>query len=97
MIPIDAMDWQAEYDQLRTEVRSYSPELAEKPHCVIFTKLDLLGESYTPPIDAPDAFGVLSISAAGRIGLDALLAAWWSQLLAMRKAGTTHGTDVARP
>ena len=43
LIPIDAMDYQAEYDQLRREVREYSAELAEKPHCVVFTKLDLLG------------------------------------------------------
>ena len=44
LIPIDSMDWQEEYDQLRTEIRSYSAELADKPHCVVFTKMDLLGE-----------------------------------------------------
>jgi hypothetical protein len=56
MIPIDAMDWQAEYDQLRREIEQYSPELAKKPHCVVFTKLDLLGEHYIPEIEAPAAF-----------------------------------------
>src|SRR5215212_9257135 len=81
LIPIDAMDWQAEYDQLRREVEQYSPELARKPHCVVFSKLDLLGEVYVPEIEAPDAFAVLSISAAGRQGLQALLATWWSRLL----------------
>jgi GTP-binding protein len=86
MIPIDAMDWQEEYDKLRVEVRSYSEELAAKPHCVVFTKLDLLGEDYVPEIEAPGAFGLYSISAAGRIGLEEVKAAWWSQLLAMRKA-----------
>jgi len=86
LIPIDAMDWQAEYDQLRAEVRNHSEELAEKPHCVIFTKLDLLGEDYVPEIDAPAAFGKWSISAAGRMGLDTLKSAWWSKLLEMRKA-----------
>src|SRR5437763_14168543 len=50
LIPIDAMDWQAEYDQLRREIAEYSPDLATKPHCVVFTKLDLLGEPYPPPI-----------------------------------------------
>jgi GTP-binding protein len=85
LIPIDAMDWQAEYDQLRREIESYSPALAEKPHCVVFTKLDLLGEPYVPEIEAPDAFGLYSISAAGRSGLDELKAAWWTRLLAMRK------------
>jgi GTP-binding protein len=86
LIPIDAMDWQAEYDQLRREIASYSTELAGKPHCVIFTKLDLLGEHYVPDIEAPSAFGRYSISAAGRLGLDELKAAWWAKLLEMKKA-----------
>ncbi len=86
MIPIDAMDWQEEYDKLRAEVRSYSEELAQKPHCVVFSKLDLLGEDYVPEIEAPEAFGLFSISAAGRMGLEEIKAAWWSELLAMRKA-----------
>ena len=86
LIPIDAMDWQAEYDQLRHEVAKYSGELAAKPHCVVFTKLDLMGEDYVPPIETQGAFGVYSVSAAARSGLDGLKAAWWERLLAMRKA-----------
>src|SRR5215203_6287816 len=86
LIPIDAMDWQQEYDDLRREVAAYSEELARKPHCVVFTKLDLLGEEFVPPIEAPDAFGSFTISAAARTGLDPLLAGWWRQLLGMRKA-----------
>lgn len=93
LIPIDAMDWQAEYDQLRREIGQYSAELAEKPHCVVFTKLDLLGEHYVPEIEAPGAFGKYAISAAGRMGLDELNAAWWSQLLAMRKTTARAGED----
>jgi GTP-binding protein len=86
MIPIDAMDWQAELDQLRHEVAAYSEELAKKPFCVVFSKLDLLGEHYVPEVEATGAFGMFSISAAGRMGLDTLLDAWWRQLLAMRAA-----------
>ena len=86
LIPIDAMDWQAEYDQLRTEIKSYSEELAAKPHCVVFTKLDLMGEDYVPEIETPGAFGMWSISAPGRQGLDVLKAAWWSKILEIRKA-----------
>jgi len=86
LIPIDAMDWQEEYDALRREVSSYSAELATKPHCVVFTKLDLLGEEYVPEIEAPDAFGVFSISAAGREGLDTLMSAWWSKILELKKS-----------
>ncbi len=85
MIPIDAMDWQAEYDQLRAEIASYSAELAAKPHCVVFTKLDLMGESYVPEIETQGAFAKLSISAAGRLGLDAVKDAWWRKLLELKK------------
>jgi GTP-binding protein len=53
---------------------------------VLFTKMDLLGEDFVPPIEAPDAFGFFAISAAARTGLDALLAGWWRQLLGMRKS-----------
>ena len=86
LVPIDSMDWQAEYDQLRREITAYSRQLAQKPHCVVFSKMDLLGEEDPPPIDAPDAFGVFALSAAARQGLDELIAAWWSQLLGLRKA-----------
>src|SRR5512132_925158 len=72
LIPIDTMDWQAELDQLRKEIAAYSAELAAKPYCVVFTKLDLLGEHYIPEVEAPGAFGRYAISAAGRMGLDDL-------------------------
>jgi GTPase len=97
LIPIDSMDWQAEYDQLRREIEAYSQELAAKPHCVVFTKLDLLGEEFVPAIEAPGALGTFSISAAGRTGLDELKAAWWTWLLAMRKAGERVERDATAP
>jgi GTP-binding protein len=86
LVPIDAEDWQAELDQLRAEVAAYSSELAAKPYCVVFSKLDLLGELYVPEISAPGAFGCYAVSAPGRLGLEPLLDAWWRQLLAMRTA-----------
>src|SRR5829696_3066498 len=97
LIPIDSMDWQAEYDQLRREVSSYSEELARKPHCVVFTKMDLLGEDEAPPIEAADAFGVFTISAAARTGLDALKSAWWRKLLEMHKAAVQPVREVELP
>src|SRR6476646_411676 len=97
LIPIDAMDWQAEYEQLREEVEAYSPELAQKPHCVVFTKMDLLGDEPAPPIDAGDAFGVFAISAAGRTGLEPMIAAWWSRLLQFKKATVKRDDSVALP
>ena len=97
LIPIDALDWQVEYDQLRNEIAQYSSELGQKPHCVVFTKMDLLGEDEAPPIEAPDAFGVFAISAAARTGLDALKLAWWRRLLDMRKAAVQPVKDVELP
>lgn len=95
MIPIDAEDWQVEYDQLRRELSSYSAELAAKPHCVVFTKLDLLGEDYVPPIEAPQAFAIFAISAAARTGLEPLLAAWWSELLRLRAEADERARNEA--
>ncbi len=86
LIPIDSMDWQEEYDQLRKEIAAYSPELIDRPHCVVFTKLDLLGEDYVPAIRTDSAFGVFAVSAPGRQGLDKLLAAWWSELLTLKES-----------
>jgi GTP-binding protein len=97
LVPIDSMDWQAEYDQLRAEIEAYSVELAQKPHCIVFTKMDLLGNEPPPPIDAPDAFGVFAISAAGREGLEPLLAAWWRLLLDMKKTVAKRDESVPLP
>jgi GTP-binding protein len=97
LVPIDSLDWQEEYDQLRREIAQYSAELSEKPHCVVFTKMDLLGEDEPAPIEAPDAFGIFAISAAGRSGLDELKLAWWRRLLAMRKASTQPIRDLELP
>lgn len=97
LVPVDAMDWQAEYEGLRAEIASYSAELAEKPHCVVFSKMDLLGEDDAPPISAPDAFGVFAISAAARGGLDVLLDGLWRRLLALRKSWEVPAGDAALP
>jgi GTP-binding protein len=97
LIPIDAMDWQQEFDDLRREVAAYSGALAEKPHCIVFTKLDLLGEEFIPPVDAPGSFGAFAVSAAARTGLDELLAGWWRQLLGMRKAAERREGSVQLP
>ncbi len=97
LIPVDAMDWQAEYEGLRSEIRQYSQELAGKPHCVVFTKMDLLGDDEAPPIEAPDAFGVYVISAAGRTGLEEIKLAWWRRVLDMKKQLTRPVKDLELP
>ena len=88
LIPVDSMDWQIEYDGLRREIANYSPALASKPHCVVFTKMDLIGDMEPPPLHAPDAFARFAVSGAARSGLEPLLAGWWGELLSLRKAAT---------
>lgn len=80
-IPVDVEDAQAEYDLLRAELRSHSEDLAARPHCVVQTKADLLGpDEEAPVIDAPEAWGVFTVSAVSRIGLSELLEALWSRV-----------------
>ena len=97
LVPIDSVDWQLEYDGLRAELASYSPALAEKPHCIVFTKMDLLGDLEPPPISAPDAFAVLTISAAARQGLEDLLAALWKELQHINRSAASRPEDAALP
>jgi GTPase len=98
LIPIDAMDHQAEYDQLRAEISAYSAELAQTPHCVVFSKLDLYGdEMWVPEISAPRAFALLSISAANRTNIDAFKDMCWRQLLQMRHASEAVSRAADEP
>jgi GTPase len=97
LLPIDSLDWQSDFDQLRHEISVYSPQLEEKPYCVVFTKLDLLGEEYVPPIEAPGAFAKYAISAAARTGLEPMLAGWWSELLRLRRESSERAPEDAVP
>ena len=97
LIPIDALDWQAEYDALRREIGAYSPALLTKPHCVVITKMDLLGGEAPPAIQAPDAFGAFAVSAPARMGLDPLLAAWWEELMGLRRVRRGEPEHVPLP
>ena len=97
LIPVDALDWQAEYEGLRAEVAAYSPELAAKPHCVVLSKMDLLGDTEPDTVEAPGSFGTFHISGAARTGLDELLAAWWRALLALRHAAVRRDEQIPLP
>jgi GTP-binding protein len=73
MVPLDAPDPQAVYDQLRAEVQQYSDTLAERPHLLLLSKRDLLPEGdEVPALDAPDAVDQLTISSASGFGLEEL-------------------------
>jgi GTP-binding protein len=74
LIPVDCPEPQSEYEQLRKELRSYSQQLPETPHCVVFTKADLLGpDAPDPTLVAPEAWGQFVVSAVARKGLSELL------------------------
>jgi GTPase involved in cell partitioning and DNA repair len=73
------------YDQLRHEVRSYSEELARKPHVVLFSKRDLLppGDPL-PALESPNAIGTLAFSAVSSVGLEELKEYLWKAVEAAR-------------
>jgi GTP-binding protein len=74
LIPVNSPDPAEEYRQLREELRLHSEELARIPHCLVFTKADLLGPDSPPPyLEAPDAWGTFIVSAVARSGLSELL------------------------
>ncbi|UCF21335.1 MAG: GTPase ObgE [Gemmatimonadota bacterium] len=79
LIPVDAPDPQAEYELLRRELAEYSRELADKPHCIVFSKADLLStDDGIPSIAAEDASGLFRVSGVTRAGRDELADALWN-------------------
>lgn len=80
LLPADALEPQAEYRKLRDELGSYSQELLAKPHCVVFTKADLLPPNWpAPQVESDGAWGQFLISAVARRGLEPMLEALWRQ------------------
>jgi GTPase len=98
LIPLDAPDVQQEYELLRTELRQYSDELAEKAHCVILTKADVLpADEAAPHIDAPDAWGQFVISAVAQRGLTEMLEAVWARVRDVVADEQPDGPEVYQP
>lgn len=78
LIPVDVEDPQAEYELLRRELAAYSRELAGKPHCIVFSKADLMGPDDAPPnVTATDAFATYLVSGVTRAGLQELAEGLW--------------------
>ncbi len=81
MIPVDAADPGVVYRELLEELSSYSAELATRPHCVVITKIDLRAPEEDPPVlDAPEAWGVFTVSSVAGTGLSDLLEALWAKI-----------------
>jgi len=98
LIPADTLEPQGEYERLRTELQSYSPELAEKPFCIVFTKSDLLPPDWpTPEIEAPTAWGTFTISSAAHKGVDVLLEALWSHAASVAEEDAAPAPEFSPP
>src|SRR5881398_2732701 len=82
LVPVDSPDPQATYELLLREAASYSPELASKPHIVVFTKLDLLPGTPLglPAIRTQAGAPVVAISAVTGAGVPELLETLWQSL-----------------
>lgn len=105
MIPVDCEDPSAEYQLLRSELEEYSPELAGKPHCIVFSKADLLGpegdeaREEPPSSDAPQTFGAFLVSGVAQTGLKELLDGLWEVVrrVAQSDADSEHTAGSQRP
>jgi GTP-binding protein len=84
MIPLDAPDLLAAYRLLREEAAKFSVDLAAKPHCVAWTKADLVLPDEVDLPDVPDAFASVTISSVARSGLEELLEILWKRLAVER-------------
>jgi len=98
LVPLDDPEPSETYRRLRDELERYSSELAERPHCVVRSKSDLLGPDDTPPVlYAPEAWGVFVVSAVARQGLDPLLEAIWTRVRAAREREGVDEPAVTLP
>jgi GTPase len=98
LIPLDAEDVQAEYELLRGELRQYSDELADKPHCIILSKADVLGgDEPTPAVESADAWGHFVVSAVSRRGLPELLEGLWARVREVVRDEAADEPDVYQP
>ena len=86
MVPLDSPDLGAAYAMLRGEVDHFSPALAAKPHCVAWTKADLVPDPGALDLPAtPQAFAQFVLSSVSHLGLEAFLEALWQRLARERQ------------
>jgi GTP-binding protein len=98
LVPVDAEDPDADLALLRAELRAYSQELSEKPHCIVITKTDLLGpDAELPAVEAGDAWGVFAVSSAARKGLAELLESLWAHVRVAAAEEGAEPEDSYRP
>ena len=94
LIPVDIEDPQNEYELLKNELAEYSRELAEKPHCVVMSKIDLLAPGDEPPcVSAPDAFARFAVSGVAQKGTKELAEGLWDTVKREREADAAGPED----
>ncbi len=98
LIPLDAPDPQATYDQLRHEIEAYSEALYAKPHLVLLSKRDLLpADAEVPLLDTPGSHRTIEISSVAGAGLDGLKELLWTSVVAAKEdeaaARAAEGTE----
>ncbi len=96
LVPLDSPEPQGVYDQLRTEIRSYSELLAATPHVVVLTKRDLMPpDAELPVVEAPESSGQFVISSVSGAGLDDLKEFLWRFVeVARRDAAETEAESM---
>jgi GTP-binding protein len=81
LIPVDDPEPTETYRQLCEELSKYSAELSRRPHCLVFTKSDLLAPGEDPPsILAEEALSTHVVSAVAHSGLRRLLEGLWARV-----------------
>jgi GTP-binding protein len=86
LVPLDAVDLGGAYRMLRQELARFSPALAARPHCVVWSKADLVAAPGPPSLPAtPEAFAQFVLSSVSHQGLDACLEELWQRLAQVRR------------
>jgi GTP-binding protein len=97
LIPADSADPQATYELLLREAALYSAALAEKPHVVVLSKLDLVAPGAPlPEIHTQGGAPLVAISAVTGAGMSQLLEALWQALPARGERGDDPGSQSRR-
>ena len=87
LVDISLQDPIGDYKTIRKELEKYSPELADKPEIVLFSKIDVLGgdpellEMVTKDFQSEVGINPLPLSSFDKSGLDGLLEKVWEYIL----------------
>lgn len=78
LLPANSADLKGEYKILTTELKKFSPILAEKPKVVVISKMDIAPEGFVLPKFR--GVKVVPISSVAQQGLDALKMLLWEKI-----------------